>query len=231
MSALKIPPTVQGILAARIDRLPASAKERLQSLAVIGREFPLSLVRELVDQPNDEVEKRLGELQLAEFIYELPASGDIEYTFKHALTQEVAYNSSLIERRKQIHERIGAALESLRYGAINEYLAELALHYGCSANHAKAIEYSSRAADHAAQTFDYSGAVLDLERALELATHLSDADSRSQIELKLLISLAQAQSMRMGVGSEEVGRIRTSAPTRPTMRERTAEVRHPSRTR
>ena len=206
MNALKIPPTVQGILAARIDRLPAGTKELLQSLAVIGREFPLSLVREVFNQPTDQVEKRLSELQLGEFIYEQPASGDIEYTFKHALTQEVAYNSILIERRKQIHESIGAALESLRYGAINEYLAALAHHYGRSANHAKAIEYSSRAADHAAQTFDYSGAVLHLERALELATHMSDADSRSQIELKLLISLAQAQSMRMGVGSEEVGR-------------------------
>jgi predicted ATPase len=206
INSLRIPPTVQGILAARIDRLPSEAKELLQTLAVIGREFLVALVREVIDQPLDEVEKTLNELQLAEFIYEQPAVSDTGYIFKHALTQEVAYNSILIERRKKIHERVGAALEALRSDAIDEYLAELAFHYARSANHAKAIEYSSRAAERATQTFDDSGAVLLLERALELAANLSDADSRAQNELKLLISLAQAQSMRMGLGSEEVGR-------------------------
>ena len=104
---LKIPPTVQGILAARIDRLPADAKDLLQTLAVIGREFPLSLIRAVVAKSDDELNRLLNDLQLGEFIYEQPAVGDTEYIFKHALTQEVAYNSVLIERRKQLHERIG----------------------------------------------------------------------------------------------------------------------------
>ena len=111
-NALKIPPTVQGILAARIDRLPADAKELLQTLAVIGREFPLSLIRAVVPKSDDELNRMLNDLQLGEFIYEQPAVGDTEYIFKHALTQEVAYNSVLIERRKQLHERIGRALEA-----------------------------------------------------------------------------------------------------------------------
>jgi len=116
LDTLKIPPTVQGILAARIDRLPAEAKELLQTLAVIGREFPLSLIRAVLTKTDDVLSAPLNDLQLREFIYEQPSVGEAEYIFKHALTQEVAYNSVLIERRKQLHERIGAALEVL-YGS------------------------------------------------------------------------------------------------------------------
>ena len=85
----------------------------------------------------------LTDLQLGEFIYEQPAVGDIEYIFKHALTQEVAYNSVLIERRKLLHERIGAAIESLYADSLDDHLAELAHHYARSANIDKAVEYLS----------------------------------------------------------------------------------------
>jgi predicted ATPase len=95
MNAVRVPATVQAILASRIDRLLPDEKELLQTLAVIGREFALSLVRRVVaGRKDDELERNmLANLQMAEFIYEQPATGDIEYTFKHALTQEVAYGS------------------------------------------------------------------------------------------------------------------------------------------
>ncbi|MGC2275177.1 MAG: AAA family ATPase, partial [Candidatus Binatus sp.] len=80
LGELKIPPTVQGILAARIDRLPAESKDLLQALAVIGREFPLSLIRAVVPKSDDELNRLLNDLQLGEFIYEQPAVGDVEYT-------------------------------------------------------------------------------------------------------------------------------------------------------
>src|SRR5271163_3790379 len=118
LGELKIPSTVQGILAARIDRLPADAKELLQTLAVIGREFSLSMIRAVVTKFDDELNRLLNDLQLGEFIYEQPAVGDSEYIFKHALTQEVAYNSVLIERRQQLHARIAAALETLYASAV-----------------------------------------------------------------------------------------------------------------
>src|SRR5712692_8644768 len=122
ISELKIPSTVQGILAARIDRLPQDAKDLLQTLSVIGREFPLSLIRAVVRKSDDEISRMLDDLQLGEFIYEQPAVGDTEYVFKHALTQEVAYNSVLIERRKQLHERIGGALETLYASSLDDHL-------------------------------------------------------------------------------------------------------------
>src|SRR6266849_3370002 len=110
MNALRVPATVQAVIAARIDRLPSAEKELLQTLAVIGREFALSLVRHIVDgRRDDDLNRMLADLQMAEFIYEQPATGDVEYVFKHALTQEVAYSALLIERRKLLHERAGGA--------------------------------------------------------------------------------------------------------------------------
>jgi class 3 adenylate cyclase/uncharacterized protein YcbX len=142
---LKIPPTVQGILAARIDRLAPDRKELLQTLAVIGKEFALSLVCAVTGRTSDDLGRMLDELQLGEFIYEQPTVGDVEYTFKHALTQEVAYNSVLMQRRKVLHEIIGAALEILYASSIDDHLAELANHYGRSTNVDAAVQYLTSA--------------------------------------------------------------------------------------
>jgi predicted ATPase len=139
MSAVKVPATVQAVLAARIDRLSREDKELLQTLAVLGREFTLSLVRRVFEDRNDdELEPRLESLQMAEFIYEQPAVCDSEYIFKHALTQEVSYNSLLIERRKHLHERAGAALEAMFAGQLDDHLEELAHHYSRTENFEKA---------------------------------------------------------------------------------------------
>ena len=96
LSQLRLPPTVQGILAARIDRLSAQQKELLQTMAVIGRESPRALISEMTAMAEAQLERMLAELRAAEFIYEQPGLADTEYVFKHALTQEVAYNSLLL---------------------------------------------------------------------------------------------------------------------------------------
>ena len=113
MNTVKVPATVQGVLAARIDRLPPAQKELLQTLAVLGREFPFGLVQGVTLMPDGDLNQMLNQLQLAEFIYEQPAVVDAEYIFKHALTQQVAYDSILTERRRTLHERIGAAIETI----------------------------------------------------------------------------------------------------------------------
>ena len=112
-TALQIPPTVQGVLAARIDRLAAEDKELLQTLAVIGYTFSLRLLAHVVEQPEETLYQGLSHLQAAEFLYEQPAFPDPEYTFKHALTHDVAYTSLLIERRKVLHERTAQAHRGL----------------------------------------------------------------------------------------------------------------------
>ncbi len=163
LSQLKIPPTVQAILASRIDRLPPYQKDLLQTLAVIGRELAFGLLKSVVSRSEDELDRMLSELQLAEFIYEQPAAGDVEYTFKHALTQEVAYNSVLLERRKLLHGRIGAAIEGVAPSQIDDHVAELAHHYSRSDNSMKAARYLHLAALQAQRRSAYTEAT-DLAR-------------------------------------------------------------------
>jgi class 3 adenylate cyclase/predicted ATPase len=211
LGELKIPPTVQGILAARIDRLPFDAKELLQTLAVIGREFPLSLIRAVGAKSDDELNRLLNDLQLGEFIYEQPAVGDTEYIFKHALTQEVAYNSMLIERRKFIHERAGQALESIFAGQMDDHLDELAHHYGRSDNAEKAVEYLGRAGNQALQRSAYGDAINRLTAAIDLLQRLPDSPKRVQRELLLQLAVGPALMAVKAYAGPEAERAYTRA--------------------
>ncbi len=141
---LHISPTVQGGLAARLDRLAPEEKVLLQQLSVIGRTFPLDLVRHVIAQPEDELYRILSVLQHKEFLYEQSAFPDITYHFKHALTQEVAYNSVLIERRKVLHAQTAQAIEQLFHNRLEEYYSVLAHHYSSSGNTEKAMTYLLR---------------------------------------------------------------------------------------
>jgi adenylate cyclase len=185
LNQLKIPPTVQAILAARIDRLAPDHKGLLQTLAVIGTEFKLALVRNLTTQQGAELEPMLSELQLREFIYEQPAVGDTEYVFKHALTHEVAYNSVLMERRKNLHGRIGAALESMYPNDLDDRFAELAHHYARSGDPGKAVEYCLRAVSQFSFRGSNAEALAQFETGLELLQKLPDDDRRAELELDL----------------------------------------------
>ncbi|MGD0291264.1 MAG: adenylate/guanylate cyclase domain-containing protein [Candidatus Binataceae bacterium] len=203
LNTLKIPPTVQGILAARIDRLPIDAKELLQTLAVIGREFPLSLIGAVVTKTDDELNRLLNDLQLGEFIYEQPAVGDAEYVFKHALTQEVAYNSVLMDRRQQLHERTAAALETLYTSSVEEHLAALSHHYSRGNNAAKAIQYLTLAGEQARERSAFAEAQVQLQQGLEWIKKLSESPERDARELELAIPLAQVLLVTRGFTAPE----------------------------
>jgi tetratricopeptide (TPR) repeat protein len=190
LDEIRIPPTVQAILASRIDRLPAAEKELLQTLAVLGREFSSGLIKRVTDKPDDELERMLSELQLAEFIYEQPATGDVEYTFKHALTLEVGYNSVLVERRRLLHERAGQAIEALFSDRLEDHLSELAHHYDRSGNLPKAVDYLERAGRLAAQQTAHSEAVGYFKRAIELLKNLPGSADRDRQESDLQLALS-----------------------------------------
>ncbi len=202
LAELKIPPTVQAILASRIDRLPPDEKALLQTLAVIGREFPFGLIRSAVAKPDDELNRMLRDLQLAEFIYERPAAGDIEYTFKHALTQEVAYQSVLVERRKVLHEKVGGAIEALASIQIDDHLAELAHHYCRSSNVGKTVEYLDRAGRQAMMRGVFKEAELHFNQAIAALSTTSETPERVRREFNLQYALWQvlAFTSRMGAG-------------------------------
>ena len=211
VSQLRLPPTVQGILAARIDRQPSEQKQLLQTLAVIGRESALGLIRQTVSADVARLERMLAELQAGEFIYEQPAATDVEYVFKHALTQEVAYNSLLIERRKQIHERAGQALESIFTGQLDDHLSQLAHHYGHSDNVSKAVEYLGRAGRQALQRSAHAEAIRSLSAAIDLLQKLPDSPERTQRELLLQLALGSASIPVTGWAALEVERAFTRA--------------------
>jgi predicted ATPase len=187
---LHLPPTVQGVLAARIDRLAPEEKELLQHLAVIGREFPLSLARQVIRRPEEELYRLFSSLQSKEFLYEQPAFPEVEYLFKHALTQEVAYNSMLQERRKSLHEQTAKAVEALYSANLDEHYSELAHHYGHSGNTEKAVQYLGLAGQQAVQQSAYAEAISHLTPALDLLATLPDTQERAQQELTLRIALA-----------------------------------------
>ena len=200
---LKIPPTVQDILAARIDRLVPDHKELLQTLAVIGTEFKLGLVRKVAAKPEPELGPMLSELQLGEFIYEQPAVGDTEYIFKHALTHDVAYHSVLIERRRVLHERIGAALESIYAESLDDHVGELAHHYARSSNPGKGVEYCLRAVQQCVRRGSFAEALTQFETGLAQLQRLPNDDRRAELELDLRNDVNLALVTIKGYGSPE----------------------------
>src|SRR3984957_16227147 len=148
----------------------------------------------------------LSELQLGEFIYEKPAAGDFTYTFKHALTHDVAYSSVLNQRRKVMHERIGIAMEEQFAGRLDDHLGDLARHYSRSGNTAKAIEYLHRAAYQAAQRSSYPEAIAYVNNALEILTGLPHREQRDRDELRLRAILGISLMAARGFDSDEIER-------------------------
>ena len=148
LNRLQVHATVQAVLAARIDRLPAEEKRLLQNAAVIGTDVPLSLLRTIADFPEEVLHRGLAHLQAAEFLYETQLFPDHEYTFKHALTHEVAYSSLLQEQRRLLHARIVEALDDpRRLGQVCRFLSD---YFYLGGAYDQAIAASQRAlAEHA----------------------------------------------------------------------------------
>jgi class 3 adenylate cyclase len=166
LPSIQVPATVQAVLAARIDRLPPAEKHLLQAAAVIGKDVPAALLQATAAVPWEAVQRSLAHLQAAEFLYETRLFPELEYTFKHALTQEVAYNAVLLERRRGVHERAAQALEGLFAERLSEHYNALAHHYSRSGNTAKAVDYLHRAGQQAVERSAYGDATSHLTAAL-----------------------------------------------------------------
>src|SRR6516162_990267 len=163
---VQVPATVQAVLAARIDRLPPEEKRLLQTAAVIGTEVPLPLLQAIAELPEDAVQRGLAHLQAAEFLYETRLFPAPEYTFKHALTHEVAYHSLLLERRRVLHARIVEALEVLAGDRVAEHVERLAHHTLRGEVWDKAVTYCRQAGEKAMARSAYHEAVGSFEQAL-----------------------------------------------------------------
>jgi predicted ATPase len=211
LSQLRLPPTVQGILASRIDRLSGDCKQLLQTLAVIGRESPRALIQQLSSYSEARLGRMLAHLQTAEFIYEQPARGGAQYAFKHALTQEITYNSLLMAQRTALHERAAQVIEELYADTLDDHLGELARHYRHSANLEKAVEYLGRSGQQAMQRFANHDAIRNLSAAIDLIRRLPDSPERIKRELPIQLALGSALVAVKGWAAADVERVYTRA--------------------
>jgi tetratricopeptide (TPR) repeat protein len=181
---------VQAVLTARIDRLPLEEKRLLQTAAVVGTEVPLPLLQVIGGVPEATLHQVLAHLQAAEFLYETRLFPEPEYTFKHALTHEVAYGSLLQEGRRVLHARTVEALETLYAGQLGEQVKRLAHHALQGEVWDKAVTYSQQAGARAYDRAAFNEAVASYEQALQALDHLSEySDTRIMaIELRLALT-------------------------------------------
>ncbi len=185
-----VPDTVQGVLSARIDRLPEIHKRLLQTASVLGRAFSLRLLEKIWDGSDSPVQL-LEDLKRQEFLFERTGVEESAYVFRHALTENVAYESLLTTRRQALHAAAGQALETLYADRLEDAYDRLAYHYARTDNAAKAVEYLTLVAEKAAQRYAHVEAVATLQEAIVHAKKLQ-GEARDQSILDLVIRQADS---------------------------------------
>jgi tetratricopeptide (TPR) repeat protein len=192
VATVRMPATVQAVLAARIDRLSPDDKHLLQSAAVIGQDVPAALLQALAEVPEATLHQSLSRLQAAEFLYETRLFPEREFTFKHALTHEVAYGNLLLERRRALHARIVEAVEALAGERVTEQVERLAHHALRGEVWDKAVTYGHHAGTRAYDRAAFREALAAFEQALQALGHLPEpGDTRVQaIEIRLALGSA-----------------------------------------
>jgi class 3 adenylate cyclase len=189
LDAIQIPATVQAILAARIDRLPPEEKRLLETAAVIGKDFSWALLRAITDASEDALRLGLAHLQTVEFLYETNLFPDLEYTFKHALTHDVAYASLLQEQRHVLHARIVEALERLFAERFDEQTERLAHHALRGELWPRAVPYHQRAGQRAATRGTFVQAAAYFEESLRALAHLASTRETEELTVDLMLDL------------------------------------------
>jgi class 3 adenylate cyclase len=189
LEGLHVPATVQAVLAARIDRLSVEEKHLLQTAAVIGTEVSFSPLQAVAELPEDALHRGLSHLQAAEFLYETRLFPEREYTFKHALTHEVAYGSLLQERRRTLHAHIVEALERLAPDRLAEHVERLAHHALRGEVWDKALAYCQQAGVRAWGRAACSGSVVYFEQALQALAHLPEDDDTRVLAVEIRLAL------------------------------------------
>ncbi|MGH8070847.1 MAG: ATP-binding protein [Candidatus Entotheonellia bacterium] len=192
LATIQIPPTVQAVLAARIDRLSPEEKRLLQTAAVIGKDVPFPLLQAIGESPEDTLRLGLTHLQAAEFLYETSLFPELEYTFKHALTHEVAYGGLLHERRHALHARIVEAIEARYADRLAEQVEQLAHHALRGEVWEKVLLYCRQAGTKATARSANREAVAYFEQALGALPHLPDSREMREQAIDLRFDLRPA---------------------------------------
>ena len=200
LPTIQVPATVQAVLAARMDRLPPEDKRLLQTAAVIGTEVPLPLLQAIAELPEAALHRGLAHLQAAEFLYETRLFPEHVYTFKHALTHEVAYSGLLQERRRVLHARIVEVLEALVGDQVAEQVERLAHHALRGEVWDKALTYCRQVGEKAMARSAHREAVGYFEQALSALPHLPETRGTREQAIDLRLALRNARSILGGQG-------------------------------
>jgi class 3 adenylate cyclase/tetratricopeptide (TPR) repeat protein len=196
------PATIQDIIRARIDRLEEPVKRTVQAAAAIGREFGLRLLTRIAEAAV-EVQHHLETLTRTELIHETRFFPELEYIFKHAVTQDVAYQSLLAKRRKDLHGAIGRAVEDLYADRLDEHAPILAYHYARSELQEKAIEYALRAGNQSARLYANAEATTYYEQALAMARALPPSAEAQRCEVDAALKLAAVGMTRQHIERDQ----------------------------
>ncbi len=183
-----IPATIQDVIMARVDSLLEEIKNLLQTASALGREFSHNLIKKVSGFAEQKLISHLSVLKDSELLYERGIYPQSTYVFKHALTQEVAYNSLLLKRRKEIHKGIGRAVEALYPDRLEEHYELLAYHYGHSANTDKALQYLDLANQKAAKLNAMEEAKAYFDEAMELLDTLPETKENQERRISLLVN-------------------------------------------
>jgi class 3 adenylate cyclase/tetratricopeptide (TPR) repeat protein len=192
LDSIRVPSSVEAVLAARIDRLSPPDKRLLQCAAVIGRHVPLGLLTAIAAPDERSLQEGLARLQTAEFLYETSPPPDSQYTFKHGLTQEVAYGALLREPRRQLHSQAVDALEALASGNPADRLERLAYHAYRSGRWDKALRYCREVGQRAAARSATREAVHSLEQALDAVNRVGQDREALEVGVDLRLDLQSA---------------------------------------
>jgi class 3 adenylate cyclase/tetratricopeptide (TPR) repeat protein len=219
---IRIPETVQSVIAARIDSLSPKRKTLLQIASVIGSEIPLLLLREVVDLAEEELQNLLAELQAAQFLYETPNATSLQLKFSHALVHEVAYGGLISAKRQMLHARVLRAMESQNQEKPQDFVESLAHHALNAALWKEAVIYLCRAGDKAVELSAYREGGAFFESSLQALTHLPQDRDRIRegidVRLKLRpIFAATAEYDRLEHCLAEAETLATSIDDRPRL--------------
>ena len=183
---------MHAVLAARIDRLATPEKRLLEAAAVIGKDVPLRILQAVADLQEDDLGQTLARLQTAELLYESQAFGDLEYTFKHSLTHEVAYATPLPERRRTLHARIVGAIEGLYPDRLIEQVERLAHHSLLGELWEKTVTYCRQAGAKAVARSAHREAATSFEQALAALPHMPECDETRVLAIEVRFDLRTA---------------------------------------
>jgi len=192
IQAVMVPATIQDVIMARVDTLPEGAKEVLQTVSVIGREFSYELIKRVTGISELELLSHLSALKDSELVYERGILPQSMYIFKHVLTQEVAYETLLLQRRKVLHGLVGEAIEELYQDRIEEQVDLLYHHFSLAENWPKAGHYGRLAANRAYRLSQFHEAVTMFEQAQACLLRLPEDRSRQESLIDLQLEMCWA---------------------------------------